>query len=472
MQLPASVRWFVLAGGALVLSSPDARGQESVSQVLPSLLTQRVVLNERGPINQDPHELHFFRGSADHLAEVAAYMNAALLAQLATYPVGYSSGGFTYTFDSATATERRTSPSFGPAFADRPLTIGKGRWNVGLTYQHASFDKLEGKNLDSADIRFYFEHNDCCPPGAAVPSPGSPTFEQDLIEASLRLGLTTDTVALGVNYGLTDRLDVGVVVPIVRVDMEATLNTRLVRLGSEGLPPIGGVEIHTFEGGGTQNPEPYLSARSATGLGDLQLRGKFNLLRTADGAGLALAVDLRLPTGDDEDLLGTGATQARFFVIGSGALWERFFPHVNFGYTASGRGFAGEQADMINSQTGFDSTLRQSREVNYTFGFDAAVTPRLTTAFDIIGRTLVDDMGLADNPLTFPCARCGIVPGLQPTYQEFYPRTGNTNLVLGAAGVRFNLTGNLLLQAHALFALRDSGLVDTFTPTIGFEYAF
>ena len=35
--------------------------------------------------------------------------------------------------------------------------------------------------------------------------------------------------------------------------------------------------------------------------------------------------DLRLPTGDEEDLLGTGATQARLTVIGSGS-FGRFAP--------------------------------------------------------------------------------------------------------------------------------------------------
>jgi hypothetical protein len=396
-------------------------------------------------------------------------MNAALLTQLATYPIGYSSGGFTYSFDPTTATERRTSTSFGPAFADRPLTIGKGKWNAGLTYQHASFDKLEGKRLDSGDMRFYFPHNNCCPP-ANPGNLGTPAFEQDLIEASLRLHLTTDTVALAVNYGVTDRFDVGVVLPVVRVDMEASMETRLLRLGSEG-DRVGGVQVHTFPGGLTENPQPFLASQSATGIGDVQIRSKFNILRTTEGGGLAAAVDLRLPTGDDEDLLGTGATQARFSIIGSGALWERVFPHVNFGYTASGEGFAGEQAAAISS-LGLDSQLRQSREVNYTFGFDAAVTPQLTAAFDIIGRTLVDETGLGDRTLTFPCAKCTSIQGLQSSYEEFFPRSGNVNLLLGAAGVRFNLTGNLLLQAHALFALRDEGLVDGFTPSIGLEYAF
>jgi hypothetical protein len=464
MQLPVALRWFVLACGFLVLLSPDARAQDSVAQVLPSLLTQRVVLNERGPLAQDPHELHFFRGSETHLEEVAAYMNAALLTQLATYPMGYSSGGFTYSFDPATATERRTSPSFGPAFADRPLTIGRGRWNAGLTYQHASFDELEGKRLDGGGLRFYFEHNNCCPVG----NPGSlgvPAFEQDLIEASLRLHLTTDTAALALNYGVTDRVDVGVVVPIVRVDMEASLDTRLLRLGSEG-DQVGGVQVHTFPGGLTENPQPFASAQSATGLGDILIRTKVNLFHTTDGDGVAVALDLRLPTGDEENLLGTGTTQARFLVIGSTALWERFFPHVNFGYTASGKGFAGEQAAAIGSP------LRQSREVNYTFGFDAAVTPRLTAAFDIIGRTLVDDIGLGDRTVSFQCAKCATVPGLQSSYDEFFPRSGNVNLLLGAAGVRFNVTGNLLLQAHALFAVRKAGLVDNFTPTVGLEYDF
>jgi hypothetical protein len=449
-----------------------AQTADSVSDVLPSLLTQQVTLggtqvaellaNSPGP--GGIHTAHFFQGSQQHLTEVAALMNAALATQLATYPTGYSSGGFTYTFDAATSTERRSSTSFGPAFADRPFTLGRKHWNVAFNYQHTSFDTLEGKNLDNGEIQFYFVHNDCCPPATAGASPNVPPFEEDLIQASLRMKLSSDTVTLSGTYGVTDRLDVGAVLPIVHVSLDATLDADLIRLGSVD---VGGVPQHAFPDGSASERSLAQRSASATGIGDIVLRAKYVIARSS-AAGLAAAVDLRLPTGSADDLLGTGATQARFMLIGATAIADRLFPHVNFGYTASQEGFAADQTAAIRS----DLRVRQSREVNYTFGFDSTLTPRITAAFDVIGRTLVDGGGLEDRLTAYQCCNCGANPALSSSFAEFFPSTGNLNLVLGSAGVRYNVRGNLLIQAHALFPLRDSGLVDKFTPVVGLEYAF
>jgi hypothetical protein len=447
-----------------------AQTADSVSEVLPSLLTQPVTVNgttvaellANSPGQNGIHVAHFFEGSKVHLTEVAALMNAALATQLATYPTGYSSGGFTYTFDPATSTERRSSTSFGPAFADRPFTLGSKHWNVSFNYQHASFDTLDGKQLDNGEVRFFFAHNDCCNATNPPPSLNFPTFEEDLIQASLRLKLSSDTVTVSATYGVTDRFDVAAVLPLVHVSLDASLDADLIRLGSSVSPLV-----HSFPDGSSSEPNLEHRSASATGIGDIVLRGKYVIARSS-AAGLAVAVDLRLPTGSADDLLGTGATQARFMLIGATAIADRLFPHVNFGYTASQEGFAADQTAAVSS--GF--RVRQSREVNYTFGFDSTLSPRITAAFDVIGRTLVDGGGLEDRVTTYQCANCGSNSGLSSSYAEFFPSTGNLNLLLGSAGVRYNVRGNLLIQAHALFPLRDSGLVDKFTPVVGLEYAF
>ena len=95
-------------------------------------------------------------------------------------------------------------------------------------------------------------------------------------------------------------------------------------------------------------------------------------------AGLALALDARLPTGDELDLLGTGATQLKAFLVGSGHFgW--FNPHLNAGYTWSLEG-----SDDINI----------ADEINYTVGFDVAVGPRFTFVFDAIGRTFLNTQNI------------------------------------------------------------------------------
>ena len=63
------------------------------------------------------------------------------------------------------------------------------------------------------------------------------------------------------------------------------------------------------------------------------VRAKYNFFRI-EGGGVAAGVDLRLPTGDSKNLLGTGATQTRLLFIASGG-FGRFAPHANIGYTFS-----------------------------------------------------------------------------------------------------------------------------------------
>jgi hypothetical protein len=50
--------------------------------------------------------------------------------------------------------------------------------------------------------------------------------------------------------------------------------------------------------------------------------------------------------------------------------------------------------------------------------------------------------------------------------------TGNLPSILGAAGVKVNPWGNLLISANVLFPLNHAGLVSRVTPVIGFDYVF
>ena len=118
------------------------------------------------------------------------------------------------------------------------------------------------------------------------------------------------------------------------------------------------------------------------------------------GNALAAAIDLRLPTGDEDDLLGTGATQTKFQLIASGE-YGLFAPHASFGYTFSNGEVSDLTADVDEHRRvgrarqtstipppSFDPSVPD--EVNYTFGFSAAAHPRLTLGFDFIGRTIRD----------------------------------------------------------------------------------
>ena len=301
-----------------------------LSSILPELLGNTITLLPSNLPDQPNHVAHFKPGF-DQI-QVPMQVNQALLTMLSTYPLGSPSGGFTYTIDPALGTLTRSSDSFGPSFAERALTIGRGKLSLGFEHQHAVYDTLEGLNLRGGEVKFYIPHADCCSRGAAqAQTPDgsrlTPPFEGDLIEATLALKLASDTSVIFANYGISDRFDVGVAVPFVRVDVDASVLARIERL-STALDP----SVHGFEG---SDPDEHTFALSgnAAGIGDIVLRAKY-ALNPASKASVGFGIEARLPTGDEVNLLGTGGVQTKIFGIAS-MNHSRFAPHVNLGYTFS-----------------------------------------------------------------------------------------------------------------------------------------
>src|SRR5262249_3936273 len=139
--------------------------------------------------------------------------------QVSNIPLGSSSGGFTYAYDSSLGSFSRTSNTFGPAFAERALTIGKNRFSFGMNYLHSSFKSLDGLDLTNGSIKFDLLHQGLTP---------TSYVEGDVIQAALQLNLSSDTTAFLFSYGVTDKLDLGVAVPIVHVNMDLTYHATIL----------------------------------------------------------------------------------------------------------------------------------------------------------------------------------------------------------------------------------------------------
>jgi hypothetical protein len=354
-------------------------------------------------------------------------MNQLMGAQVSSFPLGSSAGGFSWTFDPALGAFNRVSPSFGPVFSERALTIGRRRLNVGINYQRATFDGLEGKDLRGGDIKFY----------TGFDFGAFSLFFED----SLDLKISTDTVGLFATYGVTDRLDLGIAVPIMKVRMRAALTSRV---GSN----VTGV-----------NPDaltPRVVDDSANGIGDIVLRGKYNFWK-ARGGGLAAGVDWRLPTGDEEELLGIAGAQGKVYLAASSA-YGRVSPHFNAGLTISG--------DTSAARSSETAVFDPPDEINYAGGVDVAITPRVTVVGDLIGRTLRDtdrfNLRLVDQPQS----------SFGPNLREWAAEEGSLKVLLGSVGVKFNPASRALFAFNLLFPLNDRGLRDDLTFVGGFEWSF
>ena len=163
---------------------------------------------------------------------LAPALNTDLANGITTYPLATSSGGLTYRFDPLLGIPSRSTRSFGPLFAERALTIGRGRYSFGINTQHAVFDRFEG--VDLTRLRLF-----------------SSDESPDL--SVLRIHLQADTTAFIMSAGVSSRLEMGAVVPVTRIRMDAT--------SEFNNPPFSSVERRTG---------------SASGFGDLQIKAKYN----------------------------------------------------------------------------------------------------------------------------------------------------------------------------------------------------
>jgi hypothetical protein len=390
------------------------------------------------------HSAHF--GSQPGAQATLTQLNRGIAAQLATFPLGSSSGGFAYTFDPELGVFSRSTDSFGPLFAERALTAGKGKFSFGANYLRSTFDSFEGESLRDGDITLFLTHADLNRNGDHLDF----FFEGDTIKANLFLTIEADTAAMFANYGVTDRLDVGVAVPYLRIKMKARIHEHIEKFSTRDEPFV----FHIFPNGTDDND--ILDSDEAEGLGDMVLRAKYRF-KAVEGGGLAAGIDLRLPTADETELLGSGATQLKLYLIASGS-GKRISPHVNAGYTFSKGGSA--------------VTGPLPDEVNYTVGFDAALHHRITFAADVIGRTLLnfDRIVKVEKPWEFTHGNGGPIETTVIT--DYAAQNDNLNVLVGSVGLKINPFGRLLLSGNVLMSQGKRGLQDYFTPVVSVDYTF
>jgi hypothetical protein len=165
---------------------------------------------------------------------------------------------------------------------------------------------------------------------------------------------------------------------------------------------------------------------------------------------------VRLPTGKEMDLLGSGAAGLEPFAIWSGT-YASISPHVNASYkwngssVLAGNPSSGESADFPDQLT-------------YSLGADVSLNPRVTIAFDILGRYLIDAERLRHEQFNALDGR-SVFPTIAFGRDSF-------NVLSGAIGIKGNLVGQLPLDFNLLFKLNERGLRDKVTPLLGIEYSF
>jgi hypothetical protein len=408
-------------------------------------------------VNQNiPHFAHFVGSSQETLNQT---LGTAIATQLAILPIISPASGFTYKYNSGTGAFERTTNTFGPIYTERAETIGRGKLYFGVSYQRFRFDSLDG--IDLHNIPSVFRHiSNTGPNGTASP------YEKDVIRATNNITFNMDQTMLFGTVGVTDRIDVSLAVPIVSARMGASSDDEIIRVSGEVNNP------HQFDAAGSLR-KVYGAKGSATGIGDVTVRIKGNVFQ-GEAFRVALGLDIRTPTGSARELLGSGSTGIKPFIAVSAG--KRIAPHVNIGYQYNGRSIlAGNLTGTTISEDASGSTTIQNGPAtkghvpgNFFFavGADVGLTSRLTLAFDYLGQTVFNAPRVFRQTTTTEAG-----PGAT-SLPDIVGRRETVTLNSGAAGVKVNLFGGLLLTADILFRLDNNGLRQSVTPLIGLSRTF
>lgn len=419
------------------------------------------------------HSVHFQTAALASLSPLTADIGT----QVSQLPVTSPASGFIFAFDPSLGVVSETTQNFGPVLSERPQTIGRHKLFVGFSYQYFNFDKVDGVNLRGFGAVFHHEFEACPNPNPNMVScytnsngTSVPVITRDFISTQNRIDLkVSQFVAVG-TFGVTNRLDLSVAIPIlnVRTDMtsdatiqniENTDNTIVPQCcvhvfsptplpGETLFPPI------TVNGFTYNNHALFRRAGSALGLGDVVFRGKFQALQ-AEKAGLAVAIDVRIPTGDELNFLGSGAWGLRPFVAFAYA--GRVSPHANLGIQINGNSIlAGDVATNTKAQL--------PNAINYTAGVDVGVTRRLSVSADFLGLALQNEKKIVKAP--------SVADFTGGSHSDIATTTATLNQASIAVGGKFSPFGRLLITANVLFRVNDVGLHSKPVPLVGLSYTF
>ena len=426
-----------------------------------------------------------------------AALNTEIGTQMTLLPLTSPASGFTYEFQRNTGLFVRSAQSFGPVLTERGETVGRHKFYFGGTLQRFRFNKVDGVDLHNFQSVFTQA------PGSAPA--GARPVESQFISTQNSVDLKVNQLTLFGTFGLTNRIDVSLAIPLLQVGYNvnsiATIN-RIVNTEPIVTPGASGPVVSCCSAGG---PGPYgpvyanffdpnnkqgsvvrefsnnqfspdilsnpaktgdlywdPSKNNAAGIGDVTVRVKGRVYRS-DRATISVLTDVRFPTGDETNFLGSGAWGVKPFAAASVRTgW--LTPHFNVGYQWNGSSLLGG-----NIWNGTKGTLP-----GYAFfsaGTDIGVTKGLTLAVDYLGQELINAprVTMSSYTSTGPLVSTGQI-GTFPTVVSDSKQTYNQSNV--AVGAKYALFNRFLLIGNIMVAVNDGGLRQRVTPTLGISYIF
>ena len=388
------------------------------------------------------HGSHYIPAASAANATVISFLVSSISGNVSNVPLSATSSGATFRFEGGVPVQTSESP--GPIFGERAQTLGRGRLVLGAHMSGMHFATLRGVDLQNIHLTFTHANVDFAGCDSVFSGDcslmGVPLLENDVIELDLALDLDIRVATLFLTYGVTDRVDVGVVLPVVSTSLRGQSEAQVF--------PFGGTTATHFFGGTPTNPQlaaTRLVQGDARGLGDVAVRLKANIRQTGRAL-FSVMGDARFATGSDDDFLGSGTFAVRGLAIFS-AQMGAFAPHFNVGYL------------YRRSEVQNDALLA-------TAGFDQVIAPWAAIAVDVVSELQVGQEGLRvpDRVVIEAPFRRTIRPALIPNTRD--------DIVNGSIGAKLTAAPGLTVVVNSLWPLNRGGLRAYVVWTAGIEYGF
>jgi hypothetical protein len=426
------------------------------------------------------HSVHF---QSSALASFTP-LTAAIGTQLGHLPITSPVSGFIFNFNPSTGAVVEASQNFGPILSERPQTIGRHKLFLGFSYQYFDFDKVDGVNLRKFGAVFHHEFEACPNPNPSnvtcyinSQNQSVPVITKDFVSTQNGIGLTVNQfIAVG-TFGVTSRFDLSVAIPILNVRTNMTSDATIQNIENTNFSVIPSCCVHVFSNPGLPQGETLFApitihntvnnttftynnhalfqrGSSATGIGDVVFRAKFRILQ-AEKVGLAAGADVRAPSGDELNFLGTGTWGFRPFVVFGYA--GRVSPHANLGIQINGDSIL---AGDVTSNT----SKHLPNVLNYSAGVDVGATKRITLSGDFLGLAVFNTRKIIN-----AASVTDFSGGLHPDIGNAPATLNQANLSFGGKLRAFH---RLLITANVLFPVNDAGLHYKPAPLIGISQTF
>lgn len=360
-----------------------------------------------------PNALNLTAPSSQNLG----FLNEAVGSQLGDLPLASPASGIIYVLDPKLNLPVPSNDTLGPILTQRAETIGRHKVYLAVTYQFFRFENIDGLSMKQLPILLVLQG------GTAV------------TQTNNRLDLVAHQIGVYLTYGLTSRVDISIAMPILDVQ------ERFTSSGVEYAP-------------GVQTFQNLSKSGSATGIGDQVLAVKGTLWKPKQG-GLALGSELRLPTGDAMNFLGSGTVGFKPFV--SMTYGGRISPHLNVAYEMNGHSI------LVANGQGAEGRL--PNRLIYSGGADLGVTKWLTLAADVLAQDVnnAQRVSVANQSVSYPVVLTA--PTIQP-YTASYNRTD------ASLGFKVKPGGNLVVSGNVTVKLDQGGLRSNWVPFVGLSYTF